>query len=480
MTITAQADVSSSGGGASAFSAALQHALEKALAGSAGAPVVAIRSGGQGDFAYNYFDANLNFNLWTYQWISALAGPSGDATTAALSGSGSFPAAWAQLLNQLFYRLSNADAQALASAQTAASQEQTNVVLTYAGAFGRITSAQLAAAAPLLGYTPQLFDYIVAYVVGSLWYGQSPPLSYTAMLAAPALAPLLHAIPPGGGPVVAAVQLYLHALGGNVAAIQSAFNAGSALLAQLRAAAASPAAGTTGMTTVDPGGAPSPVVAAYNVGKSAMQIAADLAGSRTISFTFEYQPAAGFSDLGDAPASVLLFTPTGGEAMVMERAAGPVPATILVTYTGYSIVPVAPDVSWYQQSVLAQALANWKLGSAAPSGLTFQSSPLFTLTAFPTGTFNRLRTVIVSNYPTVTITYHGTSQSLFAADLSTVTPGPLSLFGTHFAPSTVPYALKLAPCGPGHTSTAAIFTPNVLAVPFLAQTAPVIGAVVGE
>ena len=481
MTTTAQADISSANGGGSTFSAALQQALEKALAGRAGEPVVAILSGGQGDFAYNYFDANLHFNLWTYQWISARAAPSGDPAAAELSGSGSFPAAWAQLLDQLFYKLSAADAQTLASAQTAASQEQTNVVLTYAGTYGAITPAQLAAAAPLLGYTPQLFDYVVAYVVGSVWYGQSPPLSYTAMLAAPALAPLLKAVPAGGGPIVAAVQLYLQALGGSVAEIQSAFNAGSALLARLRASAASPAAGTTGMTTVDPGGAPSPVVPAYNVGRSAMQIAADLAGSGTVSFTFEYQPPDGFDESGGTADPVLLFTPAGGgDAMAMESAAGPIPATILVTYTGYSIVPVAPDASWYRQPVLAEALANWKLGAAAPSGLTFQSAPLFTFTPFPTGTFKRLMTVIVSNYPTVTITYHGTPATFLAGNLSTLTPGDLSLFGIHLAPAAVPYALTVGPSGAARTDAAATFTASILAVPFLAQTAPVIGAVVGE
>jgi hypothetical protein len=466
----------------STFSAALQEALERALAGRAGAPVAAIVSGGQGDFAYNYFDANLNFNLWTYQWISARATPSEDPAAAALSGSGSFPAAWAQLLDQLFYNLSDADAQALSGAQTAASQQQTNVVLTYVGTYGPITLAQRTAAATLLGYTPQLFDYVVAYVVGSVWYGQSPPLSYTAMLAAPALAPLLHAIPADGGPIVAAVQLYLRALGDSVAAIQSAFNAGSALLAQLRASAANPAAGTTGMTTVDPAGAASPVVPAFKVGRSAMQIAADLAGSGTISFTFEYQPPGGSVAANDeaTPDPVLLFTPAGGDTMAMENAVGESPANILVTYTGYSIVPVAPDASWYTPAVLAEAFANWTLGSAAPSGLTFQSAPLFTFTPFPAGTFKRLMTVIVSNYPTVTITYPGVPAKLLARKLATVNTGVLSLFGTRLAPAAVSYGLSLMSPGAASTNAAATFTPNILSVPFLEQTAPVIGAVIGE
>jgi hypothetical protein len=464
----------------STFSGALQQALERTLAGRAGAPVAAMLSGGQGDFAYNYFDANLNFNLWTYQWISARATASVDPAAAALSGSGSFPAAWAQLLDQLFYSLSAADAQALASAQTAALQQQTNVVLTYVGTYGPITLAQRTAAAALLGYPPQLFDYVVAYVVGSVWYGQSPPLSYTAMLAAPALAPLLHAIPADGGPIVAAVQLYLQALGDRIAAIQSAFNAGNALLAQLRASAANPAAGTTGMTTVDPAGAASPVVPAFKVRKTAMQIAADLAGSSTISFTFEYQPpsASGLDDT--APDPVLLYTPAGGNAMAMENAAGASSATILVTYTGYSIVPVAPDPSWYTPAVLAEAFANWTLGTAAPSGFTFQSVPLFTFTPFPAGTFKRLVTVIVSNYPTVTITYPGVPSKLLARKLAAVHTGVLSLFGTRLAPAAVSYGLSLVSRGATSAHAAATFTPNTLSVPFLEQTAPVIGGVIGE
>ncbi len=89
-------------------------------------------------------------------------------------------------------------------------------------------------------------------------------------------------------------------------------------------------------------------------------------------------------------------------------------------------------------------------------------------------------TVIVSNYPTVTITYPGVPATLLARKLAAVNTGVLSLFGTRLAPATVSYGLSLMSPGATSANAAATFTPNILSVPFLEQTAPVIGAVIGE
>src|SRR5205823_6078513 len=135
-------------------------------------------------------------NLWTFNYISALVQAGDYAGTAKLLSGGSFPSGFLQLVVQIGFQLDTADQQALTKAVNAAQAQQLNVNQTYTGLYGQPTTAQLAQATLDLGYTPNPFQYIVNYMLGSVWAGnKNPPLSWTTMENAPNLADLLPNMP---------------------------------------------------------------------------------------------------------------------------------------------------------------------------------------------------------------------------------------------------------------------------------------------
>ena len=484
--------------GVSQFYAALQSSAQAALAGTLNAPITPIQAGSQGDFPYVYQNANLAFNLNTYNFLSGVVSPGSFPGAAQIGPGGSFVAGYGSLLTQIFYQLSATDNAILTAAQLAAAQQQTNTVQTYTGIFGPITPAQLTTAATVLGYTPQNFDYVVGYALGSQWSGATPPLSYTTMQNARNLQALLPRMPPSGGPVVIAVQQYLAALGGAANAIQSRFNAGTWLINQLQSAIQSPTLGVNAMQTVDPNGNPAPIVSQYGISKSAQQILNDLAGSSSISMGMSIQSSSSsnynVSINGGTSFSIggPILTFTGGTStqfnMESLQGAGSAMA-ISVKYTGYSVVPSAPQaqqtvggggtIGWYSQQILQEAYSNFKSGFTG-SGMMFHGTPSITLDQYPSGNFNLLSNVVISNYPTISINYSNGSYSQFSQSFATQTSGSVKLFG--FIPigggSMSTYQASTQQGSSNSNFSVNFVPPATTGVPPLLQTAYVIGGVV--
>src|SRR5262245_58803212 len=73
------------------YYSALQAAATAAVGSTIHGTLTPIEAGAQGDFAYNYMNPSLQFNLWTFNYISALV-QAGDYTgTAKLLSGASFP-----------------------------------------------------------------------------------------------------------------------------------------------------------------------------------------------------------------------------------------------------------------------------------------------------------------------------------------------------------------------------------------------------
>jgi hypothetical protein len=480
------------------FYAALQASAQAALAGTLNAPVTPIQAGGQGDFPYVYQNANLAFNLNTYNFLSGVVSPGSYPGAAQIGQAGSFTNGFGSLLTQIFYQLSATDNAILTGAQLAAAVQQTNTVQTYTGIFGPITPAQLTSAATVLGYTPQNFDYVVGYALGAQWSGTTPPLSYTTMQTARNLQALLPKMPPSGGPVVIAVQQYLAALGGAANAIQSRFNAGTWLINQLQSAIQSPTLGVNAMQTVDPNGNPAPIVSQYGISKSGQQILNDLKGSSSIKMSMSVQSSSSsnynVSINGGTSFSIggpiLSFSGGTSAQFNMESIQGAGSAmSIDVTYTGYSVVPSAPQsqqtvggggtIGWYSQQILQEASSNFK-SAFTGSGLMFHGAPSITLDQYPSGNFNLLSNVIISNYPTISINYANGSYSQFSQSFATQTSGTVKLFG--FIPvgggSMSTYEASTKQGSSNSQFSVNFVPPSTTGVPPLLQTAYVIGGVV--
>src|SRR5947209_10117495 len=263
--------------------------LGAAIQSAFGSAFVPIQTGSQGDFAYFYQNQNLQFNQWTYNYVSPVVRAGEYPGSAKLSSSGSFPLSYLQLVNQIVFRLSAADSQALTTAQNNTVLQAGNVVSTWSSVFGRITPAEIQKAAAVLGYTPQLVDYVVSYQLGSVWSGAAPPITYSQMLKAPELRSLLPKMPSNGATVVAAVNEYI-AAANQAVPIMDQMNFANWLIYRIKTVllAQNLMNGSAAMETFDTqSGAASQWVPAYGIGKSTQQIVTQLNGSTTVTMSIQ-------------------------------------------------------------------------------------------------------------------------------------------------------------------------------------------------
>ncbi|HEV7486272.1 MAG TPA: hypothetical protein VGQ65_11365 [Thermoanaerobaculia bacterium] len=440
---------------AGAFYDAIQTALNNDVGPILNATVTAIAPDGQGDFAYNYENSNLDFNAQTFQFISGQVTP--DTGEAVLTVS-EFPGTMLALFNQIQFQPSAADALKISNARQAAAQAALNMVQTYTGQYGPVTVAQMQASAAAGWVFPSgdLFDYIVQVIVGGQWAGiaKPPGLSLTEMQNAENLQALLPAAPADAGPVLSAVSDYLDALAPAIALLDQQ-NDTTFHINQVKVALANPQAGTTGMTTFDPNGVnPATVVPAYSINKPTQKISNDLGNTgRIITVT------ASVSNESDGQSSVSINGSAGislsaedglvgfsGETnfqVNMESAQGSgSEVDVTIQYIGWSDVPVQPltqtitggvnggtIMGWYAPLLLKQAYTNFQAGANAASGPVFISSPQFDLDRYPNGDVNYLSTILISNYPTIVLHYTQGDYATFQKSVATQTSGSVSILG---------------------------------------------------
>jgi hypothetical protein len=303
-------------------------------------------------------------------------------------------------------------------------------------------------------------------------------------------------MPSSGTAVVADTSLYLSILK-PANAILASQQQGAWILAQLVANTTQPSAANGGMQTVDPvTGVVSPNAnqVAYAINTSMASIQNDLKNTgRVISLSMTTSSSSdhtlSVSVQGEASISVgslLEFSANASGSYDMNKTSGTSQtSSVEISYTGYSLVPIAPlawqqatNVGWYYDDPIAQAIAN---GASDTTGYKFVASTgsQYNMSSFADGgNFGGLDYLLVSNMPTVTITYTNADYSTFVENWSTQVSGSLTLFGIIPLGSFSAGASGSTVTKGADNSTFTVTfgpSPEVLSVPQMQQTAFVIG-----
>lgn len=398
-----------------------------------------IELGAQGDFPWFWQDSNNNFNANTYSYISRRVIP-GQHGGVALSGS--FINAYDGALTDLTYILSSSDKQLLSSTQTAANVQATSVVNSYQQAYTAITSDQLAKAADVMGMVPTKLDYVIGYVVAYIWSGRNQskgqPLTYQELSQARSLNSLLPYAPATSQSVLTAVATYLSVTNA-ILSLEDASSNAMWLKARLLNNTQSPTTDNGGVNTIDSNGGLK-IRPGYIVNKSVslLQDSLNSQSSFQISMTAQRQDAntlnvniegqaagsvqADFFTIGlSANASYSLFQASGSGKS----------ATIEMTFPGLTVVPL--EQTQWQQDTMAGWFAIKPLAFAAgnsdfsKTGWAFSPVPSYNFSA--SGDFGWLSNLIVSNYPTIKITYSEGNYADFSKSFQQSFSTSVKLFG---------------------------------------------------
>lgn len=393
----------------------------------------------QGDFKWNWQNVNQVFNDATYQYISALAKPGVVPGTVALSAGGGFANAYIEVLKDIQFSLNKGDQAKLTAAQSNASVQAGTVVSDYQGSYGTITDEQMRQA----GVRTKV-DYVIGYVLGSLWSGATPPLTYEQMSEARNLRALLPKRPAGSDQVITDVVVYLNlmqpALGYEDMLLQ-----GTWTLNQLKRNTETPTARNGGIQTFDPNtGAVLPDHRdGWGISTPIQAITNDLQNTgRTIQLSMTVQQAQG-SELevhvqgqaGFTVGSWLQFSTEAGASYDMSRVSGASSdCSVSMNWTGYSIVGIVPtawqqdtDAGFYYPTPIQEAVTN---GTQDVTGYKFLTPSQYNFGPLESGgNFGLLTNLLIANYPTISITYTNADYQAFSESWSEQVRGNLKLFG---------------------------------------------------
>jgi hypothetical protein len=479
--------------GGDQFYSALQQKAQAAVASIFNSPLRTIQYPSQGDFMWNWSNANQVFNQSTFDYISAILSKGDFTNSAKMGSSGSFANAYSQMLNVIVYSLSAANQQKLIQAQNNASTQAMTIISDYQTTYGPITDAMMQTAGVA---TKQ--DYVISYIMGSVWSGKgtSQPLTYTQMAAARNLAALMPNMPASGNQVLTDVTIYLNIMQ-PVNALSDMLQNGAWILRQLKTNTQYPSSNNGGMQTVNPvTGVVSPQLnVGYGINYSQAAISNDLQNTaRTISLGMTTSSASGGSlnvnvegQAGFSVGSFLKFSVAGGATYDMSQVNGTsTDCSVSMLWKGYSMIPMAPlawqqatSVGWYYGDPITQAMAN---GQQDVDGFKFISTPPYNLGKLDNGgTFGQFTNLLIANYPTITITYRNANFSAFQQAWSEHVSGNLTLFGFISLGSFSQGAYGSSYQQGADNSTFSVTfsaSPQVTSVPQLQQTAYVVAGAV--
>lgn len=389
---------------------------------------VPIEIAGHGNFPYNYLDINTNFNVKTWEFLNSVmqAGEHGGVVFGQ-----PLTNAYSTLVSALSYQYSKADSIALEKARISGEQDAIALVVAYERTYGPITGAQLTAAR-----VETKLDYIIGYKVQNVWAGENAPLKFTGGNVVN-LVDALPALPPAAQPLLGLITKYLGDLTSVLGLVNSS-GAAATLLANLRQNTTTPTTGNGGISTSD-----GKMHVAFSV-KEAMAVIDTALANAANQFTVTFH--------------VSNYTEDSTTVSVSGRAAGVIPIgdflgidlgggasynmhtlnthgdelDVTLTYTGVTLVNVGPNVyqedtrtGWFDSQPLREAVANYQ-----------QDVSGFQLTPWPStynfgvgGNFGYLNALIISAYPTVTISYANGSSSDYESQIKQNASVGVSLFG---------------------------------------------------
>lgn len=398
-----------------------------------------VELGAQGDFPWYWQDINNNFNANTFSYISRRVIP-GQHGGVALGDS--LINGYADALSDLTYVLSPSDKKRLSDTQQATNVQGTSVVSSYQQSYGAITADQLTAASKVMGSVPTRLDYVIGYIVGYIWSGRSlsggQPLSYQELYAARSLNSLLTSAPPSAQTVLTAVSAYLNVTN-TILSLEDASSNAMWLKAKLLGNTQNPTDQNGGVVTIDSNGV-SRTRPGYVVNKSVglIQNSLNSQSSFQISMTAQRKDANTMSvnidgqAAGDVQADFLTIGLSGGASFSLFQASGSgQSATIEMTFPGLTVVPLDQAewqqdtlAGWFNYQPLALASANTDFSK---TGWAF--SPASPYNFSRSGDFGWLSNLIISNYPTIRITYSEGNYSDFSKTFQQNFSTSVKLFG---------------------------------------------------
>ena len=442
----------------------------------------------QGDFIWHWENDNQVFNDGTYEYASALVRPGSVSGTVALGSGGSFANAYSEVLSAMRFSLSTDEQGKLDQANSNAHLQQGTIVTDYEAVYGTITAAQLAAAK-----VATKIDYVISYIMGSEWSGSSTPLTWAQMSAARSLADLLPQAPVSASTVIADVEVYLNQMQ-PVLAYQDQLNQGTWTLNQLARNTGYPSADNGGILTFDPsdGAVGTKYRTAWTVGPTRQQISNSLQAKQAISFSVDVSnaSAAGLEITVEGSASFnydavfLSFSAEASGEFDMTKTAGTsTECKVEVSYPGWTVVDIQPE-AWNQDTNAGFYWAHPVHDAVVNASKDVTGYKVGTVTynfgqVSEGGDFGLLSHLVISNYPTVKITYEKADYSTFSRSWNQEAAGSLSLFGLKLNASDSVYQGSLTE-GDDSSSFTVTFAPSppAVSVPEAEQSAYVIAAAV--
>lgn len=481
---------------------ALRNGAAAAFGSASGATIVPLRY--NGDFAWDWTTGAGDVNQLTYNYISGAISPDAQQPgTYTVGGSGSMASIFGEVLKAVAFQLSPSDETALQAATTRSQVQSQAITASYNNIIGRITPAMITTAKSLSPIFSTLivddFSYIMVYEVGYAWAGLSTgqrPLTLVQLQSAPDLRTLLQYAPASAEPILAELIAYLSAIGPQSELMDQESN-GTSTLAMIAANLAMPSETNGGVpmsnpasTAYFPGFASSMSTGAIvNSLSSTTQPPAVVANfSSTSSQTSSYD--INFSGGGSIPFVGDLIGISAGTSFQGDMAGktwSGSQLTVEMSYPGATLVPFAPTayssssagpIGWLAESVIFQALTNFNSGSNS-TGYTFPTGLPAGITLGANGSLGYISALVISAYPTISITYTEGNFEEASSWVATQTNFSVNLFG--FIPigggSVNTYTAQAHQSSSNESFTITLTPPAVTTVTdAMNQLVPVLGA----
>lgn len=467
------------------YFAELQKQANQAVSSIYNVSVTPISTAGVGGFNYIWESPDLQFNQDTFNYINQRVVPG----TPAAQLSDPISTDYDHLLQRITFQYSQKDQQTINQAQTTANQQSTAIVSQYSTTYKPITQEMLSAA----GVQTHI-DYIIQYVVAQQWSGtltsKQPPLSLTQMEQARNLSSLLPYVPPSGANLLPAITQYLSLLSSVLPLQQLSMNA-NWMLQQLKTNTEHPSSTNGGITTVNGNDGTTAEHVGYAIPVAVTAIQNDLSNTARV---IQVQMAASQSSQNTLSVSVAqsadvtvpldwFLSLSGGEEssqynLFSFQGTG-TDVSISMSFAGFSWVPV--EVAQFQEDTVSGWMSAQVLAQAAQNqgqditGLAFFEPTGFDLGAG--GNFGMLTGVLISNYPTFTMTYAHGDYSTFQESFQEQSSWNVSFLGisiASFSQSRYQATSQQNSTSGGFTVTFAPST-ETLNVPDLQKQAYVIG-----
>ncbi|HEY0024003.1 MAG TPA: hypothetical protein VGB24_13875 [Longimicrobium sp.] len=333
----------------------------------------------------------------------------------ALGGS-NFSTLYMQVLNNVTYVISDADNAVIQQQSQAAASQISSVITEWENNFGTISSTQMATAVP-----PTKLGYIETQVQ-TLWGGD------------------ISKIPSSLATFENAYQSYQLAAA-QMNTIMQASAAANTRLAAAKANTQNPTASNGGLQTgatafyVGYVGMPAQTVINSGLQTSTNQVSVSLSLSDFSGSSSNLSVNGGAQ--GTLDVADIFTVSVGGSASfdLSKYTSSSSSVTMTITYPGITIVPAAPlnlngagQMGWYDNLILAEAVNNMGKGRQV-TGYQVQGSQFPASFFGPGGGFSRLKTYVISQIPTTSITFTNADSSRVQSDFHEQSSVSVDLFG---------------------------------------------------